>query len=515
MKKKVLLSLLLVTILVLGYCCFVQADGESKKSGLFSYQLKGNGTAVITGFDWKANGTNDIYVPRMIDGYTVTEIGPYAFSSNDTKTSTSNPVGTESVVILPDTITVLGEKAFFCTNITSISIPASVQFIDAGAFAGCQNISQFALDSNNSVYATIDGVLYNKVKKELVAVPYAKYNSSKQFKIPNGIVSIGPYAFYDIDFLRPTDAAISSVSFPDSLISIGNYAFAFSSLYAEEPCPTGYRTKTFSLNKVKSIGDYAFWGCTSMLFSWEEVETIGDYAFADSRFEIPFTEDHILSLPSSLISIGKGSFSNCRASSLYMGSDSKFAVLDLQKTKIVEIPDEAFADFGLDYKPDKEHPRREIKLPSSLEYIGKNAFQYVSLDYRETFRPAYITLPSKLKEIDEYAFDQAGLIISMKNAKSLEKIGDYAFHWACFFLEDNEILVLPENVKEIGEEAFNGQAISALQIPDSTTSIGKNVCDRSKTKIVANSGSYAALYASENGFPFEAIGGEDTSWLND
>ena len=84
-----------------------------------------------------------------------------------------------------------------------------------------------------------------------------------------------------------------------------------------------------------------------------------------------------------------------------------------------------------------------------------------------------------------------------------------------FFFMDDETLVLPEGVKKIGDKAFFGEHLKAIQIPDSVTYIGSDLCNRSSTKIVANDGSYAALYASENGIPLEKDGGDDTSWLDD
>ena len=47
-------------------------------------------------------------------------------------------------------------------SISSINIPSSVQMIGSEAFTFCYNITQFSVESDNPVYATIDGVLYNK-----------------------------------------------------------------------------------------------------------------------------------------------------------------------------------------------------------------------------------------------------------------------------------------------------------------------------------------------------------------
>ena len=78
--KRIVILLIGISMLLVFSTAMAESD---RTSGLFTYRLKGNGEAVITGFDWNDNGKNDIYVPRQIDGYTVSEIGAYAFSSSE------------------------------------------------------------------------------------------------------------------------------------------------------------------------------------------------------------------------------------------------------------------------------------------------------------------------------------------------------------------------------------------------------------------------------------------------
>lgn len=83
-------SIFLLTMAALLFVLIANSESQSSTSGLFTYSLKGNGTAVITGFDWQRNGGKDVYIPRMIDGYTVTEIGAYAFSSETAGYNSNN-----------------------------------------------------------------------------------------------------------------------------------------------------------------------------------------------------------------------------------------------------------------------------------------------------------------------------------------------------------------------------------------------------------------------------------------
>ena len=504
MKKKLIAILLIITIF-LSFCFIAQADNGEKKYGHFSYKLKGNGNAVITGFDWDSNGDSDIYIPRSIDGYNVTEIGESAFADQtdspiddyylETSRSISNPV----VVVIPDTITVIGEKAFFSSRIASLTIPSSVQLIGAGAFADCYKILEFTVDSDNTTYATIDGVLYNKKTKELVAVPFAKYNDvAATFKIPNGIVSVGPYAFYKLKIEFPVVGTNEPcIIFPDSLTHICSYAFAETKFESQN--------NVLDLNNITILDSYAFANSTidGKGFSWGKLESIGEYAFQKSVLW-GIADNQVLSFPSSLTDIGIGAFQNSKMTAC--------SILDLSQTEVTNIP-----DFAFDSAFFSGAKASNLILPSSLSSIGECAFRNMGVDEESgKINGTYIEFPDNLKSIGNYAFTNAGIYIQnwASSSKRLESIGNSAFEDACFFMDD-ETLVLPEGVKKIGDKAFFGEHLKAIQIPDSVTYIGSDLCNRSSTKIVANDGSYAALYASENGIPLEKDGGDDTSWLDD
>ena len=75
---KRVISCLLTIALLLTLAMPVAMAADERKSGYFFYTMKGNGTAIITGFDAFANGNSDVYVPAQIDGYTVSEIGAEA-----------------------------------------------------------------------------------------------------------------------------------------------------------------------------------------------------------------------------------------------------------------------------------------------------------------------------------------------------------------------------------------------------------------------------------------------------
>ncbi len=196
-----------------------------RTSGLYTYEIKGNGTIEITKYNW-AESSGDIYVPNMIDGYVVSSIGDNAFNPEynlldvyfgKQSLYTKKAVG----VTLPDSVKSIGNFAFMDANLSSINIPTSVQHIGDGAFINCTGI-QFKVAPNHSYFAEIDGVLYQKQQKELVAAPI-----SESISIPEGIVSIQNYALYEssIELRMSVDGYINTaftinLSLPSTLKTI-------------------------------------------------------------------------------------------------------------------------------------------------------------------------------------------------------------------------------------------------------------------------------------------------------
>ena len=183
----------------------------------------------------------------------VTSIGDHAFYNCTSLTS----------ITIPDSVTSIGDYAFCnCTSLTSVTIPDSVSNIGDATFASCGDLTSVNVEENNINYYSLDGVLFNQNKDELVCYPAGK--SDKTYKIPISVTSIGDYAFYDC-------TSLTSITIPDSATNIGDCAFC--------NC-TGLIGVTIPDN-VTSIGRSAFKNCrnfTSVTIP-DSVKSIGDYAF--------------------------------------------------------------------------------------------------------------------------------------------------------------------------------------------------------------------------------------------
>jgi hypothetical protein len=161
---------------------------------------------------------------------TVQHIGYYAFASCFGLTSVTIPVGVTSVgdyafafcnaltsVDLPSQLTSIGERAFFgCSLLTQLTIPDGVVTIGDRAFGGCHSLLTIAVGANNPNYSSIDGVLYNKNHKTLVAYPGGK---DGPFTIPSGVTDLAPGAF-------AMHQKLTSIFLPSSLTRVGSGWFA-------------------------------------------------------------------------------------------------------------------------------------------------------------------------------------------------------------------------------------------------------------------------------------------------
>ena len=115
-------------------------------------------------------------------------------------------------------VTSIGGGAFSRSFLTSITIPNSVTSIGESAFYGCSSLTSIDVDENNLNYASIDGVLYDKNVTTLIVCP----GSKTEVSIPNSVTSIGGYAFSYC-------SSLTSVTIGNSVTSIGDYAFSYCS----------------------------------------------------------------------------------------------------------------------------------------------------------------------------------------------------------------------------------------------------------------------------------------------
>jgi hypothetical protein len=144
---------------------------------------------------------------------------------------------------ITNSVTSIGSSAFYgCTSLTNVTIPYSVTNIGDNVFAYCTSLPAITVDTNNPVYSSVDGVLFNQTQTALIEYPAG--NAGSSYTIPNGVTSIGEDAFFHC-------TSLASVTIPNTVTNIGAYAF--------DQCGL---TNVMIGNGVTRIGDFAFYWCS-------------------------------------------------------------------------------------------------------------------------------------------------------------------------------------------------------------------------------------------------------------
>ena len=82
-------------------------------------------------------------------------------------------------VTIPDSVTSIGDYAFYgCTSLASVSIADCVTSIGQSAFSGCSSLVSMVVSEGNTVYCSVDGVLFSKDKKTLMQYPAGRSDDS-------------------------------------------------------------------------------------------------------------------------------------------------------------------------------------------------------------------------------------------------------------------------------------------------------------------------------------------------
>ena len=260
-----------------AYCVTgLSAEGKTKSDVIIPNTYNGLPVVEIKGGNYNEGAFyNCVNLTSVVIGGSVTEIGENAFRNCSSLTSVEIGDSVTSIgydafcdcdaltsVVIGDSVTTIGSWAFEdCDGLTSVEIGDSVTSI-GDAFRDCDSLTSITLDKDNTVYQSIDGNLYSKDGKTLIQ--YAIGKTATEFVIPEGVTTIGAYAFWNC-------SSLTSVVIPDSVTSIGSWAFSY--------CDS--LTSVVIGDSVTTIGNSAFSWCNSLtsVVIGDSVTTIGSLAF--------------------------------------------------------------------------------------------------------------------------------------------------------------------------------------------------------------------------------------------
>ncbi len=430
-------------------------------------------------------------------GKNVMSIGDSAFNGCTNLTS----------VIMQDGVLSIGNQAFQnCSSLTTVQVPDSVTSVGSYAFRNCESLTDVYINditswcsidyedgTSNPLYYADNLFLNNNrvidlvIPDDVILIPRYAFSGVDltHVTIPDSVMSIGDYAFYNCSSLdsviigtNVTSIGVSAfngckkitnIIIPDSVTKIENAAFAGCSNLTDITIPYG----------VTNIGNQAFWSCESLtsICIPDSVISIGIEAFYNcssitcietgdgivslSGFELGsasktcgYPELQTLVIGDRVTSIDKNAFWGCEdLTDLTIGD------------RVINIGDYAFRDcINL----------KSVSIPGSVSNISNSAFHYclnlfdihVNENNTEYTSKNGVLFDNDIKTLLIYPAGKKDSFYIVPN--SVTSIGKYAFYNCPNLIN----IFIPDSVISIGYAAiWSCESLTSITIPDSVTSI--------------------------------------------
>ena len=310
--------------------------------------------------------------------------------------------------------------------------------------------------------------------------------------VPEGVVAIGDYAFAGCK-------SLSKVNLPKTLTDMGYYTFQNATMLKTISIPSGVTSiypYTFSgctglarvtiVNGVTNIHSFAFYGCKSLssISIPSTVTNIMGFAFYGC------TSLKTITLPNGLTAINPGVFQNCaKLASIIIPSGVK------------TIDENAFLScsaLGQIFFKGTETAWNQISIHESNDTLETATVYYYSETqptiqgnfwYYDAKGSAVIWEPYEEPANPDLIFELSEdatyyIVGGIKEDSTATEIVIPATYqgkpvkairmWAFSYRENIESVMIPDGVTTIGESAFNGcKNLKSVVIPDSVTDVGR------------------------------------------
>lgn len=405
-------------------------------------------------------------IPKSINGFAVTKIGDSAFAGCEGLTSIGIPgsvteIGdqafrgckalksvdvwdnvpwetTQGHINLPYGINKIGYHAFEGVQLQALSLPDTVTELCGNPAAGCANLATIEVSSANPKFTVVDGVLYDRRKTTLLAVPACLDISTTT--LPASVSAIGDEAFCGCQYL-------DTIVLPPNLATIGSNAFA----------------NCVALAKVTFEGPVP--EAPDGIFEGSELVTVY------GREENGWSGDEWKGRPLTVISASEEPADTTLMQTIN-GITWRFRVVD----GVAEIWNEGNAAVECD------SPVMSVTLPATLGgYVVKGIGDGALANLRGI---TSVSVPSTYEWIGDSAFSNCTSLAAVTIPEGVREIG----HWP-FFGTALTALAIPDSVSAIDGNPVAGAALmKEIKVSDSqpyfTTDDGL-LYDKDQTALLA------------------------------
>ena len=487
-----------------------EQESESIEQQLFFFSENGK---TITGVASEISG--DIVIPAGVE-----KIADEAFKDNIKITGVECPDSLREIgkhafwgcqnlkeVKFNEGLTSIGVEAFIYTDLESVDLPYTLDFLDWTPFECKMNVHYL----NEHFYSDIQGVLYSADETSLILYPRRVHE--EQIEVPEDVTCIESYAF--------ERNVANEIVIPEGIQELQGNLFSGCqnlrtiTLLSTLPVPIKIDKETFkgfevencklrvpfealpTYKKDKRFKDFkyitAIEGSHCLLYGEKGTEVVGCDEEDCKNIEIPdgvtsikekaFEDNEQIEsvmFPDSLLSIGSCAFSGC------------INITGIQLNEgLTSIDWDAFRGTRLS----------RVFIPYSVEQIGPSAFK-CEMDV-ESINTDYSANDGVL-----YSFDENELVIYPENKKLKEfEVPDSVETICCFAFEDSGLksLILPDSIKTLERSIFGSDSeITKLTINidnPNELNIDENVFEgfnKNLCKLIVPEGCSANYFSNEH-----------------
>lgn len=369
-------------------------------------------------------------------------------------------------VTLPSTLESIEIGAFAgCKRLTSIVIPEGVQKLQGGTFSGCEALTDVTIPETVTFFGgnDFDGTPWLEAKRAedpLVVINSIVIDGKEcqgEVLIPVGIKAIAMQAFYHND-------KMTAVTLPASVTLIDNYAFADCSALTSVTVlnPDMEFTLTEGVTNGEDENHKYFYNGVIRGYSYTTAEHYAverGFTF-ESLGELPYEpatgtcgEDLTWTLDETgtLTISGTGNMDSCMNGSPWSNQIKKVVV----EEGVNSLGNSAFKKcIGL----------TSVELPASLRLISGYVFE-------DCIRLEELSIPESVSWIDGYALKGTPWLEAQQKQDPLVVVNGILIDGHAF---QGESLTIPDGIRLISPNAFDGTGLKEVTIPASVKQVGEH-----------------------------------------
>lgn len=357
-----------------------------------------------------------------------------------------------------DGTTTILTGAFTKTALTKLTIPASVVSVKATAFVGNNALANLVFATNSEITEvgatdTVNAFSGTKWFTDWVANINSQFISAGSYllaykgsnevvSIPDGIKTIGNYAFYNSGYNN-----IEELKIPASVVMVNANAFTGSSGIRNMVFATGSNL----VNVANGVFDNTMWMSNQQ-------ENNVEFVIAGKTLLKYNGSSMSVTVPATVQVIGYRAFQNKELTSITLHAN------------IIRIDANAF--YGT-------QNLQQVTIPAAVQTIGANAFY----DNRALTSVTF-SANSNLREIGENAFWNSVNLTAISIPDSVLKIGASAFE------NTTALKTLTINatskLTDLGMKAFKASGITSVYIPNGLTEIKESTFEECTSLVTIN-----------------------------